>query len=46
MANKYLKFGLGHYKLNAITSYQLNKYLIDACRKYDYSYGYLKKLLK
>lgn len=33
IVNKYLKIGLGHYRLNAITSYQLNKYLIDVCRR-------------
>lgn len=31
IANKYFKIGLGHYRLNTITSYQLNKYLIDVC---------------
>lgn len=46
IANKYLKIGLGHYKLNTITSYQLNKYLIDVCRRYDYSYGYLRNFVK
>lgn len=34
IVNKYLKISLGHYRLNAITSYQLNKYLIDVCRRY------------
>ena len=46
IVNKYLKIYLGHYRLNAITSYQLNKYLIDVCRRYDYSYGYLKNFVK
>lgn len=46
IVNKYLKIGLGHYRLNTITSYQLNKYLIDVCRRYDYSYGYLKNYKK
>lgn len=46
IVNKYLKIYLGHFRLNAITSYQLNKYLIDVCRRYDYSYGYLKKIRK
>ncbi len=46
IVNKYLKIGLGHYKLNAITSYQLNKYLIDVCRRYDYSYGYFRNFVK
>lgn len=46
IVNKYLKIYLGHFRLNAITSYQLNKYLIDVCRRYDYSYGYLKNFVK
>lgn len=46
IANKYLKIGLGHYRLNAITSYQLNKYLIGICRRYDYSYEYLRNFVK
>lgn len=44
--NKYLKPHLGHYRLNAITSYQLNQFLIKMCMQYDYSYGYFKNFLK
>lgn len=46
IVNKCLKPMLGFYKLNSITSYQLNKYLIDICRRYDYSYGYLRNFVK
>ena len=46
IANKYLKPDLGHYRLNSITSFQLNKYLNEACMKYDYSLGYIRNFLK
>ena len=46
IVNKYLKPMLGFYRLNSITSYQLNKYLIDICRRYDYSYGYFRNFVK
>lgn len=46
IANKYLKRDLGHFRLNTITSYQLNKYIMEVCRRYDYSYGYLRNFVK
>lgn len=46
IANKYLKRDLGHFRLNAITSYQLNKYIMKVCRIYDYSYGYFRNFVK
>ena len=46
IANKYLKRDLGHFRLNAITSYQLNKYMMETCRRYDYSYGYFNNFVK
>ena len=46
IANKYLKSGLGKYRLNSITSFQLNKYLTEAYMKHDYSYGYLRNFSK
>ena len=46
IANKYLKRDLGHFRLNAITSYQLNKYMMETCRRYDYSYGYFRNFVK
>lgn len=44
--NKYLKPNLGHYRLNSITSYQLNQFLIKMCIQYNYSYGYFRNFLK
>ena len=46
IANKYLKRDLGHFRLNAITSYQLNKYMMETCRRYDYSYRYFNNFVK
>lgn len=46
IVNKYLKPNLGHFRLNTITSYQLNQFLIRMCMKYDYSYGYFRNFLK
>lgn len=46
IANKYLKRDLGHFRLNTITTYQLNKYMIETCRRYDYSYGYFNNFVK
>jgi len=46
IANKYLKRDLGHYRLNTITSYQLNSYLINICNRYNYSYGYFRNFVK
>ena len=46
IVNKYLKPFIGHYRLNSITSYQLNKFLIDMCIRYNYSYGYLRTFVK
>ena len=40
IVNKYLKLGLGKYRLNAITSYQLTSFINELCMKYNYSYGY------
>lgn len=46
IVNKYLKPHLGHYRLNKITSYQFNQFLIKMCMHYDYSYEYFKNFLK
>jgi len=46
IVRKYLKPDLGKYILKYITGYQLNKYLIEACSKYDYSPGYIKNFQK
>lgn len=46
IANKYLKHDLGHFRLNEITSYQLNSYLIDICNRYNYYYRYFRNFLK
>ncbi|MBO5182779.1 MAG: Arm DNA-binding domain-containing protein [Bacilli bacterium] len=46
IANKYLKPGLGHFRLNEITSHQLNMYLIEICKRYNYSYGYFRNFVK
>lgn len=46
IVNKYLKPFIGHYRLNSITSYQLNKFLTGMCIRYNYSYGYLRTFVK
>lgn len=43
--NNYCKVNL-KYKTKEVYSVIVNKYLIEICRRYDYSYGYLNNFVK
>lgn len=46
LIKKYIKPKLGKYRLSSITSVTLNTFIIETCKKYDFSKSYFSNILK
>lgn len=44
--DKYLKPSLGYYKLASLTSVKLNSFIVELCKKYNFSRAYFSNILK